>query len=134
MRAELVQRRYLQESSETASPGKLVVMLYDALVADLVSAQEALARQGFEAAHHHLVHAQSIVVELLSALDAARWDGGPALANLYVFLLRELVAANVERDERRVQGCRTLIEPLRDAWHDALGRTGLGRVATESVA
>jgi flagellar secretion chaperone FliS len=44
------------------------------------------------------------------------------LANLYLWLHGELIAANVAKDAARVAGARALIEPLRDAWHEAARR------------
>jgi flagellar protein FliS len=38
---------------------------------------------------------------------------------LYTWLHTELVLANVQKDRRRVAGCRSVVEPLRDAWRQA---------------
>jgi len=111
--------RYLQDSISTASPGKLLLMLYDRLVLDLMQAEEALHGDQREQAHGKLTHAQEIVMELHSSLDIEAWSGAPALANLYTFLLTELIGANVGKDATRVTSCRTLVEPLRDAWREA---------------
>ena len=111
--------RYLQDSISTASPGKLLLMLYDRLVLDLMQAEEALHGDQREQAHGKLTHAQEIVMELHSSLDIEAWSGAPALANLYTFLLTELIGANVGKDVARVTSCRTLVEPLRDAWREA---------------
>jgi flagellar protein FliS len=47
------------------------------------------------------------------------WSGAPALANLYGWMLTELIGANIGKDADRVAACRTLVEPLRDAWREA---------------
>src|SRR5690349_18136039 len=111
--------RYLQDSINTASPGKLLLMLYDRLVLDLIQAEEALGGGDREQAHEKLTHAQEIVIELHSSLDLEAWSGAPGLASLYSYLLTELIGANVAKDAGRVASCRTLIEPLRDAWREA---------------
>jgi flagellar protein FliS len=111
--------RYLQDSINTASPGKLLLMLYDRLVLDLMQAEEALRGTDREQAHEKLTHAQEIVLELRTSLDVEAWSGGPGLAALYGYLLTELIGANVGRDADRVASCRTLVEPLRDAWREA---------------
>jgi flagellar protein FliS len=41
------------------------------------------------------------------------------LAQIYTFLLTELVSANIKADADRVASCRRLVEPLRDAWREA---------------
>ncbi|MFF5295633.1 flagellar export chaperone FliS [Paractinoplanes globisporus] len=111
--------RYLQDSINTASPGKLLLMLYDRLVLDLMKAEEALQANDREQSHERLTHAQEIVLELRTSLDVEAWSGAPALANLYGYLLTELIGANIARDTDRVAACRTLVEPLRDAWREA---------------
>lgn len=111
--------RYLQDSINTASPGKLLLMLYDRLVLDLMKAEEALHAADREQSHERLTHAQEIVLELRTSLDVEAWSGAPALASLYGYLLTELIGANIGRDADRVAACRTLVEPLRDAWREA---------------
>jgi flagellar protein FliS len=111
--------RYLQDSINTASPGKLLIMLYDRLVLDLMQAEEALRGDDRERAHERITHAQEIVIELRTSLDVEAWSGASGLANLYGFVLTELIGANIARDPDRVRACRALVEPLRDAWREA---------------
>jgi flagellar secretion chaperone FliS len=119
-----MRNRYMGDSVTTASPARLVTMLYDRLVRDLAVAEAGLAGEDRCAANDALIHAQDILWELLAGLDVTKWSGGPALASLYQFLIAELVAANVEKDAARVATCRELIEPLRDAWHKAAEEVG----------
>jgi flagellar secretion chaperone FliS len=111
--------RYLQDSVNTASPGKLLVMLYERLIRDLAQAEEAIADRDRERSSELLIHAQEIVLELRTTLDMDAWSGAPGLASLYGFVLTELIGANVAQDAAKVRSCRTLLEPLRDAWRDA---------------
>jgi flagellar protein FliS len=111
--------RYLQDSINTASPAKLLTMLYDRLILDLGHAEEALHKGDRELANDKLNHAQEIVLELRVSLDVEAWDGAPGLANLYGYILTELIGANIARSPERVATCRTLLEPLRDAWREA---------------
>lgn len=126
MSAYAHRNRYLDDSITTASPSKLLTMLYDRLVLDIMRAEEAQKRSDRARANECLLHAQAIVLELRSSLRVDDWDGGPALASIYVFLHSELVGANVAGDVRRMESARKLVEPLRDAWHDALRLTSAG--------
>jgi flagellar secretion chaperone FliS len=117
--AQALRARYVNDSVTTASPARLLVMLYDRLVLDLASAEQALAEDDREAASARLHHAQEIIIELRTSLDVDAWSGGPALASLYTYLLTELIGANVSCDTDRVVAVRGLVEPLRDAWHTA---------------
>jgi flagellar secretion chaperone FliS len=124
MSSPALRDRYLTDSVNTASPGKLLVMLYDRLVIDLVQGEEALRTGDREQARDKITHAQEIILELRTTLDLDAWSGAAGLAGLYGFLLTELIGANVARDAERVAACRKLIEPLRDAWREAAAQAG----------
>jgi flagellar protein FliS len=114
-----MRERYLADSINTASPAKLLVMLYDRIVLDLTHAEQALIDSDRAEASARLMHVQEIILELRTSLDLDAWDGAPGLANLYVFLLTELMRANVAGEGARIAACRGLVEPLRDAWREA---------------
>ena len=82
-----LRNRYLQDSIATASPARLLVMLYDRLVLDLVQGEEALRGNDRDTASERINHAQEIILELRATLDVDAWEGGPGLAALYGFLL-----------------------------------------------
>jgi flagellar secretion chaperone FliS len=111
--------RYADDSVATASPTRLLVMLYDRLVLDLNRGEQAQRAGDRGAAATNLGHAQEIVAELLSSLDQSAWDGGPRLASVYTWLLKELSGAIVTHDADRTAACRACVEPLRDAWAEA---------------
>jgi flagellar secretion chaperone FliS len=119
MTAPHLRDRYLQDSINTATPGKLLVMLYDRLVMDLVQGEEGLRVGDREQANERITHAQEIILELRATLDVDAWAGAAGLAGLYGFLLTELIQANIKRDADKVATCRGLVEPLRDAWREA---------------
>jgi flagellar protein FliS len=119
MSAAALRARYVGDSVATASPQQLLVMLYDRLALDLQRASEALTAGDRRTAGEQLRHAQDIVFELRSSLKVEAWEGGPRLASLYAWLLTELTTANVKGDRNRVQACRQVVEPLRDAWRQA---------------
>lgn len=111
--------RYAADSLATASPARLLVMLYDRLVRDLVTAEDAVRGGDRALASENLLHAQAIVLELRTSLDLDVWDGARGLADLYSYLHAELIQANIKKDAPRVAACRRLVEPLRDAWREA---------------
>ncbi|HEY3438477.1 MAG TPA: flagellar export chaperone FliS [Actinotalea sp.] len=114
-----VRTRYLDDTVATASPARLLTMLYDRLVLDLKRAETEQRAGNRAGASSHLLHAQDIVSELASTLDVTAWDGARQLLSVYTFLLTELIGANVAGDADRTAACRELVEPLCDAWHQA---------------
>lgn len=125
--------KFRRESLATASPAKLLTMLYDRLLLDLDRALAALEAGDAAAANEQLGHAQQIIHELRCSLDVDAWDGAPQLLELYNYLYSELVTANVRRDAGAVATVRGLVEPLRDAWHQAAASTGAGSATTVAV-
>jgi flagellar protein FliS len=110
---------YQRDSVLSASPAKILTMLYDRLLLDLQRAEVAQRAEEWTNAGPHLIHAQDIVAELMSSLKPELWDGGPALLALYVYVQQQMVAANVRRDIGKTRECIRLLEPLRTAWHEA---------------
>jgi flagellar secretion chaperone FliS len=118
--------RYIADSVATASPAKLLMMLFDRLVLDLNRGEQALHNSDRSEANTQLLHAQDIVTELHVSLDLDAWAGAPGLAALYAFAQTELVNANVRGDVGKVKGVRELIEPLRDTWREAASAATAG--------
>lgn len=110
---------YMSNMASTASPARLLVMLYDRLMLDLERAIEAQDRVDHLAASPHLLHAQEIVLELQSSLRVDAWEGAARLSGIYSWLHSEMVRANVKRDVAATRGCLGLVVPLADAWREA---------------
>ncbi len=110
---------YLGSMVSTASPARLLVMLYDRLVLDLQRAADQQDSGNHAAASPQLMHAQEIVLELSSSLQVDAWEGAPRLASIYSFLHREMVRANIERNAEVTRSCLALVQPLAEAWREA---------------
>jgi flagellar secretion chaperone FliS len=113
--------KYVSNSVQTMSPGRMIVALYDRMLLDLDRAESAIAAVDIEGAHSALLHAQEIIDELYTSLDVKEWAAGRGLAALYRWMKDELVDANVAKDAAPVRRCRELLLPLRDAWREAAG-------------
>lgn len=115
-------QQYLEQQVASASPERLVTMLYDRLLVDVDRAAASQEVSDWAAAGGHLTHAQQIVAELNGSLTDV-WDGAGELRALYTYVTGRLVSANVARDAAATAECRDLIAPLRDAWHQAAAVT-----------
>jgi flagellar protein FliS len=110
---------YMNASVNTATPQRLLVMLFDRLVLDVKRGIEAQQAKNYDEAGKQLMHAQEIVSELSSSLKVDAWDGGPRLASIYNWLFSELIKANVSRDVTVTESCLSIIEPLAETWREA---------------
>jgi flagellar protein FliS len=112
------QQRYREDAILSATPERLVTMLYDRLLLDIERGEAAQRAGDWTAANTQLQHAQAIVAELMSSLTDG-WDGAAGLRGLYAFLTQTLIGANVGRDPDRTRSAREIVAPLREAWHAA---------------
>jgi len=114
---------YLESTVATASPTRLLLLLLERLELDAQRAHTAQLEADFEGAHRHLLHAQEIILELSSTLDAGAFAGGTELARLYGWLYQELVQANIARDPATTAACMPIIVGIAQIWRDAAAQT-----------
>jgi len=115
----LAQARYASDAAETVTPARLLTMLYDRLVQDLSMAENAMQTGDNQVVGERIGRAQEILLELHSTLDLTLWPDGEPLARLYLWIVGELSQARLRDQPQRIADCRGLVEPLRDAWHEA---------------
>lgn len=108
-----------REAILSASPARLLTMLYDRLLLDLNRAEVAQQAGEWAVASENLVHAQEIIAELISSMNPEAWDGAHGLQSLYAFATQTLINANIRRDPAQTRQAIELLEPLRQAWHEA---------------
>ena len=126
MNAQTYARTYRSNAVLTASPGQLVLMLYDGALKALMLAQDAFAQpQGssrrIEDINQQLQKAQAIISELQSGLNLR--DGGEfaqTMNRLYDYHNRRLFNANLHKDIAPVVEVERLLREIRDAWAEML--------------
>ena len=106
---------YRDHAITTASPARIVVLLFERLVHALETDQPA---------NDHLVHAQEILIALLDALDTTAWEHAPQLANIYIKVHQDLVTANMERNQTLLHNSLNILTNLKDAWTQAETQAG----------
>ena len=110
-----------REAVLSATPVRLLTMLYDRLLLDLGRAEIAQNIEDWAVASENLLHAQAIVSELSTSLRVEAWEGGEGLFALYTYASNALMSANIHRDVARTREAIALLEPLRQTWHEAAG-------------
>ena len=96
-----------------------MTMLYDALLNNIVVAEDAMERKDFYTLNERLLRAEEIVLVLRGSLKPEIWSGGPALMSLYNYVYKLLVRGNTHKDARALSDARKVLEPLQAAWHVA---------------
>ena len=109
--------RYRQTQTSTATNTQLVVMLYDGAIRFLSIAQSRMSKQDLEIRHRNLLNAQRIISQLMASLDFEQ--GGEVAANLqriYIYMLRELWAANRHDKVEPITEVIAELRILRESW------------------
>jgi flagellar protein FliS len=121
---------YRETRVRTASPGQLVVMLYDEAIKQSDTAIRLLGADSkprpvdIERINLSLGKVQDVITELMASLD---FDAGGQLAQdlfaLYVWFGREILEANIHKEVERIKSIRTMLADLREAWADAASKS-----------
>ena len=110
-------RAYRETEILAASPGRLVVITFDGLLASLLRARAGMNARKFDVFVPALGKSREFLGELLAAVD--RQKGGELasrLAGIYVFALSELQALGSKPDVARIDAIIGLMRELRDAF------------------
>ena len=127
MVAQNCARMYRANSVLTASPGQLVLMLYDGALRSMALARHSLAKPASDRgrimeSNTHLLKAQRIIVELQTTLKMDAGDGkfSQEMFRLYGYFMRRLVEANLSKTEEPVIEVEQLLGQIREAWAEML--------------
>lgn len=112
-------QQYQLQSVMTASPGELVVMLYNGCIRFIKQAIECINSKDLMGAHNAIIRAQDIIVEFMSTLDM-KYEISHNLLALYDYLHRRLVEANVKKDTAILEEVLTFVTEFRDTWAEAV--------------
>ncbi len=114
--------QYVQNSILTASPEKLVEMLYEHAL-ELVKISISKINDQSEI-NYTLLKAQDIIIYLNAILDIEK--GGNIAKNLrelYDFIYRSLVEGNIQKDVKKLENVRDLLQELLLTWKEAEKKT-----------
>lgn len=126
MLAQTYARTYRANAVLTASPGQLVLMLYDGALKAMAIARDAFGRpvedpRRIEIINQQLLRAQAILSELQSGLNMeAGGEFARTMDRLYDYHNRRLFEANLRKQVEPVVEVERLVRELRDAWAQML--------------
>jgi len=124
-------RSYKETQIKTATPSRLVVMLYDGALKYLGLALEALdaRHQRYDRASEYLIRTQDIITELMVSLD---FDQGREIArnlfNLYLWMNHQLLQGNITKSCVPLEQVKKLLVELRGVWVEVADKPGLESV------
>jgi flagellar protein FliS len=130
---------YRKTATTTASPGELVLMLFDGALRFMAAAELGFEEDNFarrnEQIHNNILRTQAIITELQATLNIEK--GGEFSENLYRlydFMQDHLNQANREKNVSKIKTVATFMQDIRDAWSQMLLQTSAeqAKVCVES--
>ncbi len=109
---------YTQVNVETASQGKLVVMMFNGAIQRAEEARRRLEQGKVDAVHNNLIRAQDIVAELRASLDMSAGEIARNLDRVYEYFQHLLVRANIRKDPQPIAEVVELMTQMRDTWKE----------------
>ncbi|MDD3436854.1 MAG: flagellar export chaperone FliS [Candidatus Gastranaerophilales bacterium] len=114
-------KQYKKNQVETATPEKLLILLYDGAIQFLNKAKHGLNIGDLGLFHHSLVSCEKIIIEFMNSLDMER--GGKFAQNLYElysYYYKTLVDAGISKNLTKVEEVLHHLTGLRDTWLKAI--------------
>ncbi len=111
-------QQYQSNQVDTADPKQLIVMLYDGAIRFLEIAASGIEDfKNYDTVNENILKSQDIITELMLSLNMD--EGGEIaqnLFNLYSFMKKELLDANIKKEKKPIQVVLTLLKELKEAW------------------
>ena len=104
---------YQKNKYETASPHRLISMLYAGAIKFVNQSIVFLDSGDYKSAHQSLLKAQDIVCELISSLNER--EGGK---NLYLYMIEQMVGANLNKSSESLPVVVEMLQSISSAWNE----------------
>ncbi|MGI2296585.1 flagellar export chaperone FliS [Paenibacillus sp. GXUN7292] len=109
---------YQKNKYETASPHRLIAMLYDGTLRFMNQAIQKIEQSDIEGSNIAINRAQDIVYELIACLN---FDQGKEIANnlnnLYRYIIDLLIKSNIEKNTDALREAISIISEIKEAWN-----------------
>ncbi len=109
---------YKQQSVMTMTPGQMLIAVFDELIKQLKIAQISFEDNNLSEINRSLLKAQKIITELRTTLNFV-YEISKNLNDIYNFLNRAIINANVKKDPSELDDVLQIVTELRDAFSEA---------------
>ena len=111
--------KYKSNSISTATPEELTLMLYDGAIKFCNQAAVALEKKDYMKSNKLIQRVQDIIREFQITLKP-EYEISAQLNEMYDYIMRTLVNANIRKDDKKLQEATDLIRNMRDTWKEAM--------------
>ncbi len=127
-------KSYKTVSIETASPGKIILMLFDGALRHINTAIEGFKLEKVstrnEEISNNIVKAQNIIMELQNSLNLDVDGEFPmTMYRLYDFMFTKLSEANLKKNPEQLRVVEEFLLDIRNSWSEMLAKSEQPAVA-----
>ena len=114
-------KQYQKNEVETASPEKILILLYDGAIQFLNKAKIAMEQKNIPEIHNNLIGCEKIIEEFINTVDVENGgDFAIRIKALYQYFYDTLVQANLKKDESKIDEVLRHLIDLRATWKQAI--------------
>ncbi len=111
--------QYKNNKVSAASGPELTLMLYDGTIKFLNIAEVAIENKDIQKAHTNIIKTERIIDYLRNTLDM-KYPVAQDFENMYSYIARRLVEANITKDKEIVQEINGHMHAIRDNWVEVM--------------
>ncbi len=111
--------QYKNNTVNAASGPELTLMLYDGTIKFLNIASSAIENKDIQKAHTNIMKTEKIIEYLRNTLDM-KYPVAQDFENMYSYIYRRLVEANIAKDREIVQEINGHMHAIRDNWVEVM--------------
>ena len=110
---------YFRNKVLTATPAELVLLLYDGFIKFGNMSIRFVNDKDFDSANKYILKMEAIIDELSGTLDR-KYEVSKDFDNIYSYVSRRLIEANINKDSVILEECITHIRSLRETWTEVM--------------
>ncbi|MGN1153400.1 MAG: flagellar export chaperone FliS [Candidatus Gastranaerophilaceae bacterium] len=127
-------KQYQKNEVETATPEKILILLYDGAIQFLNKAKIAMQEKNIPEIHNNIIGCENIIQEFINTLDMENGgDFAVRIKALYQYFYNTLVQANLKKDESKVDEVLRHLVDLRATWKQAIAIANSQKKMAEST-
>ena len=111
-------QKYQQTQFQTASPAKLLLMLYEGAIRFVRTGISGIEEADYEKSNMNLCKGQAVLHELIAALNYD-YPIAKTLYQVYEYMIHRLIQSNLKKDVRPAREVLDYLTELKEAWETA---------------
>lgn len=116
-------KNYKQQQITTATPGQILIMLYEGAILNVKKASAAIDSGDLAEKGKYIGKTHDIINELSVSLNfEVGGEIAKELERLYNFMVSQLLKANVENSKEPLQAVQKTLETLLEGWRGAVAQ------------